>query len=142
MENTKKPAEPNVLKVFLSIIDRVVRVFAIEREQIPIIRTRTSTYTTSMTKMIGVDITSISCFYEFIQQADILDYTACLDEKGLVYQIVDFEDPREKYQDPEVLKQAMEVYHIESTIHKDDALCPAARQRRRDEEDTGGNRGC
>ena len=44
---------------------------------------------------IGVDITSISCFYEFIQQADILDYTACLDEKGLVYQIVDFVDPRE-----------------------------------------------
>ena len=29
---------------------------------------------------------------------DILGYTTCMDEKGLVYQIVDFEDPREKYQ--------------------------------------------
>ncbi|MBR3431241.1 MAG: hypothetical protein IKG87_14205 [Clostridia bacterium] len=78
---------------------------------------------------IGVDITSISCFYEFIQQADILDYTACLDEKGLVYQIVDFEDPREKYQDPEVLKQAMEVYHIEST-----KMMRYARRRGREDE--------
>ena len=52
MENTKKPAEPNVLKVFLSIIDRVVRVFAIEREQIPIIRTRTSTYTNQVFRFL------------------------------------------------------------------------------------------
>ena len=56
-----------------------------------------------MAKVFGVNSVEMHDMLErgWMAEADykdILDYTACLDEKGLVYQIADFEDPREKYQ--------------------------------------------